>query len=334
VVVVRAVRVHEFGGPEVLVAEEVPEPVAAEGQVVVGMDAVDVIFLDTLLRGGWGREYFPRHPPYVPGGGGAGRVLSVGADVDPAWLGRHVVARGAEGYAERIVFSAEEIVAVPDGVGSAEAAAMVHDGVTALNLVREAKIGKDEWVLIAAATGGAGSLLVQLVRDAGGRVVAAARGERKLALARDLGAEVVVDYSEDGWPQRVRDAVGGAGVDLAFDGAGGALGRAAFDTVAGGGRFVTYGSSDGFADVDPELADRRRVRVTNALAAGPPSPATVSELLTEVLTLTAQGRLRPFIGATYPLERASEAHRSLEARTTLGKSLLLVTAAAAGPSVR
>jgi NADPH2:quinone reductase len=324
-VVVRAVRVHEFGGPEVLVAEEVPEPVAAAGQVVVGMDAADVIFLDTLLRGGWGQEFFPRHPPYIPGVGGAGQVLSVGADVDPAWLGRRVVARGDEGYAERIAYSAEEIVAVPDGLSSAEAAALVNDGVTALSLVRRADIRKDEWVLIAAATGGAGSLLVQLARDAGARVVAAARGERKLALARELGAEVVVDYSADGWQQSVPR------VGLAFDGAGGALGRAAFETVAEGGRFVTYGTSDGFADIDPELAARRQVQVTNALGDGPPDTATANELLAEALTLTVQGRIRPVIGATYPLERASEAHRSLEARTTLGKSLL-ITAAGAGPS--
>ncbi|NKE63993.1 NADPH:quinone reductase, partial [Lentzea sp. PSKA42] len=127
-VVVRAVRVHEFGGPEVLVAEEIAEPVAGPGQVVVGLNVADVIFLDTLLRGGWGGEFFPLAPPYVPGGGGAGQVLSVGEGVDPAWVGRHVVARGSGSYAERIVSSADEIVVVPDGLVSAEAAAMVHDG--------------------------------------------------------------------------------------------------------------------------------------------------------------------------------------------------------------
>lgn len=318
----RAVRVHEFGGPEVLVAEEVPEPVAGPGQVVVGLKAADVIFLDTLLRGGWGGEYFPLQPPYVPGGGGAGHVLSVGEGVDPAWLGRHVVARGSGGYAEQVVFSAEDIVAVPDGLGSAEAAAMVHDGVTALSLTRRAKVGKDEWVLVAAATGGAGSLLVQLARDAGARVVAAARGENKLALARELGAEVTVDYSLDGWQHQVREAV--SGVDLAFDGAGGELGQAVFETVADGGRFVTYGTSAGFTAIDAEVAKQRQVHVDYPLAAGPPDSATVRELLTEVLTLTAQGRLRPVIGATYPLAEAKEAHTSLAERTTLGKSLLLI----------
>lgn len=323
-VVVRAVRVHEFGGPEVLVPDEIPEPVAGPGQVVVGLDVADVILLDTLLRRGWGGEFFPRHPPYVPGGGGAGQVLSVGEGVDPAWLGRRVVGRGPEGYAEQVVFSADEIVAVPNGLGSAEAAAMLHDGATALNLAGRVKIEKGSWVLVAAAAGGAGSVLVQLLHDAGARVIAAARGERKLALTRELGAEVTVDYSLDGWQDQVRDATGGNGVGLAFDGAGGPLGKAVFETVADGGHFVTYGSSDGFADIDPEVASARQVHVDNLLAAGPPAPATVNEFIAKALTLTAQGRIRPVISATYPLAEAAKAHRSLEERTTLGKSLLLI----------
>ncbi|NKE64140.1 zinc-binding dehydrogenase [Lentzea sp. PSKA42] len=143
-------------------------------------------------------------------------------------------------------------------------------------------------------------------------------------MARELGAEVTVDYSLDGWQQRVREAVGGTGVDLAFDGAGGELGKAVFDTVANGGRFVTYGTSDGFADIDPEAAKQRQVHVENALADGPPDPATARELLAEALALTAQGKIRPVIGATYPLAQAEKAHRSLEERTTLGKSLLLI----------
>lgn len=301
--------------------EEVPEPVAGPGQVVVGLEAADVIFLDTLLRRGWGSEFFPRHPPYVPGGGGAGHVLSVGEGVDPAWLGRHVVGRGPEGYADQVVLSAEEIVEVPDGLGSTEAAAVLHDGATALMLASRAEIEEGSWVLVAAAAGGAGSLLVQLMRDAGARVVAAARGERKLALARDLGAEVTVDYSLDGWQDQVREATGGVG--LAFDGAGGPLGRAVFETVVPGGRFVTYGSSDGLADIDPELARERQVHVDNLLAVRP-APAVVNEFLAEALSLTAQGRLRPVISATYPLAEAEKAHRSLEERTTLGKSLLLI----------
>ncbi|WP_280846295.1 MULTISPECIES: zinc-binding dehydrogenase [unclassified Streptomyces] len=321
----RAIQVREFGGPEVLVPAEVPGPVAGPGQVVVGLAVADVIYLDTLLRSGWGKDLFPLQLPYVPGGGGVGHVLSVGEGVDPAWTGRHVAARTAGGYAERIAVAVEEIVQVPEALGSAEAAAVLHDGVTALRLARQANIGEGQWVLVTAAAGGAGSLLVQLVRDAGARVVAAARGARKLALARELGAEIAVDYSERGWQHRVREAVGGAGVELAFDGAGGDLGEAAFQAVAEGGRFLTYGTSSGkVTRVGPRAAEQRKVPVTNMLEAGPPDKTTLRELLTEALVLAAQRRIRPVIGATYPLERARDAHTSLAERTTVGKSLLLV----------
>ncbi|WP_116026857.1 zinc-binding dehydrogenase [Thermomonospora umbrina] len=321
----RAIQVREFGGPEVLTLEEVPEPVAGPGEVVVEMAAADVIYLDTLLRAGWGGEFFPRGLPHVPGHGGAGRVAAVGEGVDAGWVGRRVVARTSTGYAEKIVAAVEDVIEIPDALGFGEAAAMTHDGVTALMLARDGRIAEGEWVLVTAAAGGAGSLLVQLARDAGARVVAAARGERKLALARELGAEAVVDYSLEGWQRRVREATGGAGADLVFDGVGGDLGRAAFEAVATGGRFVTYGTAGGtFTEIDPQTAERRRVRVHNALAAGPPDRADVREVLTRALALAAQGRIRPAIGATYPLERARDAHLALAERTTVGKSLLLV----------
>ncbi|MHA4813462.1 zinc-binding dehydrogenase [Streptomyces aculeolatus] len=321
----RAIEVQEFGGPEVLVPAEVPEPVAGAGQVLVGLEVADVIYLDTLLRSGWGGEIFPLRPPYVPGHGGAGTVLAVGEGVDAAWVGRRVVAPASAGYAERVVAEAAEIAAVPDALGLPEAAALLHDGTTAVRLAREGRPREGETVLVAAAAGGAGSLVLQLARDAGARVVAAARGERKLALARKLGAEHTVDYSEDGWQDRVREAAGGDGVDLAFDGAGGELGRAVFRTVARGGRFVTYGTSDGgFAEIDPGEAQEREVGVFNLLAGGPP-PASVSQAaLVEALDLAGAGRIGPVIGATYPLERAEEAHASLARRATVGKSLLVV----------
>jgi NADPH2:quinone reductase len=208
----RAIQVQEFGGPEVLVPREVTDPVAGPGQVVVRLAAADVIFLDTLLRGGWGGEMFPLDPPYVPGFGGAGTVDSVGSDVDPGWVGRRVVVNGAA-YAELVAAELGDVMPVPDGLGLPEAAALHSDGVTALRLARHAPadVAQGAWVLVAAAAGGAGSLVVQLLRDAGARVVAAARGERKLNLTRELGAEVAVDYSETGWVDRVREATGGTG---------------------------------------------------------------------------------------------------------------------------
>ncbi|GIH97227.1 zinc-binding dehydrogenase [Planobispora siamensis] len=320
----RAIQVASFGGPEVLSPVELPDPVPGPGQVVVGMAAADVIFLDTLLRGGWGQDFFPRQPPYVPGGGGAGVVLETGEGVDPAWTGRRVTVRTSTGYAERVVAGVGEIMPVPDGLDTDAAAALVHDGVTALSMDRLGAPEKGEWVLVSAAAGGAGSLLVQLAVDAGARVVAAASSDAKLTLARELGAEVTVDYTRPDWVERVREATGG-GVALVYDGAGGALGTAAVGAVADGGRFVTYGTADGFAAPDPELTARRGVRVLTPLMDGPPDEETVRDLLGLALERAAQGRLRPVIGAAYPLERAADAHRALAARATVGKSLLLIT---------
>ncbi|GIF47930.1 NADPH2:quinone reductase [Asanoa ferruginea] len=319
----RAIQVAEFGGPEVLRPVEVPDPVPGPGQVVVGMAAADVILLDSMLRGGWGQEFFPRTLPYTPGGGGAGAVLATGDGVDPGWIGRRVVVRTGTGYAEHVVADQSEIVPVPDGLSIETAAALVHDGVTALNFDRLGGPAKGEWVLVLAAAGGAGSLLVQLAVDAGARVVAAASSDRKRELARDLGAEVVVDYTRPDWIAQVRKSTGG-GAALVYDGAGGRLGTAALEAVADGGTFLTYGTGDGFAAPDPDEAARRDVRVLEPLRAGPPDQETVRELLTSALDRAAHGHLRPAITATYPLERAADAHRSLEARTTVGKSLLLI----------
>ncbi|QKW33998.1 zinc-binding dehydrogenase [Actinomadura sp. NAK00032] len=321
----RAIQVKEFGGPEVLTLAEVPDPVPGAGQVVVGMAVADVIFLDTLLRGGWGQDFFPRTLPYVPGGGGAGEVLRTGEGVDPAWVGRRVLVRTGTGYAEQVVAEEGEIMPIPGGLAAGTAAALVHDGVTALSLARLGVPAKGEWVLVSAAAGGAGSLLVQLAVDAGARVVAAASSEAKLELARELGAEVVVDYTRAEWVERVREATGG-GVALGYDGAGGPLGLAAFDAVADGGRFVTYGSGEGFADPDKDVAQRRGVRVLAPHMDGPPDEATVRELLASVLELAEEGRLKPVVRATYPLDRAADAHRALAERATVGKSLLVVNA--------
>ncbi|GGQ72548.1 zinc-binding dehydrogenase [Couchioplanes azureus] len=319
----RAIEVASFGGPEVLSLAELPEPVAGPGQVVVDVAAADVIFLDTLLRGGWGQDFFPRTLPYVPGGGGAGTVVQVGDGVDPAWIGRRVAARAGTGYAERIVADVEEVVPVPDGLDVEAAAALVHDGVTALRFDRLGAPDKGEWVLVLAAAGGAGTLLVQLAADAGARVVAAASSDAKRALARELGAEITVDYTRPDWIGRVRAATGG-GAALVYDGAGGALGTAAVDAVADGGRYVTYGTAEGFAAPDATATARRGVRVFTPLRDGRPDRTTVRELLGLVLHRAAQGRLRPAVTATYPLERAADAHRALASRTSVGKSLLLL----------
>jgi NADPH:quinone reductase len=321
----RVVQATRFGGPEVLQTIEVPDPVAGPGQAVVGVSVADVLFVDTQIRRGLHRAYFTVEPPYVPGAGVAGQVIAIGEGVDPGWLGRRVVT-GTErgGYAEQAVAPAEALIPVPDALGLREAAALLHDGRTALGLVEGARIRPEEWVLVVAAAGGLGILLVQLAHAAGARVIGAARGRRKLDLARDFGAEAVVDYAEPGWAELVRAATGGSGPDVVFDGAGGEIGRAAFEITAHGGRFSAHGAPSGrFAEIDLQEAKRRAVTV-RGIQHVQFAPAEGRRLTEQALAEAAASRIRPLIGQTFPLERAADAHAAIEARRVIGKTLLLI----------
>jgi NADPH2:quinone reductase len=319
----RAVIVREFGPPEVLVAGEAPEPVAAAGEVIVDVELANITFVETQVRAGR-----PPHPSMLPalpailGNGVGGVVAAVGPGVNAELVGRRIVTSlsGSGGYAERAVAAAQRLVEVPDGLAMREAVALLADGRTALSLVRQAQPRPGETVLVEAAAGGVGSLLVQLARNAGARVVAAAAGERKLAVARELGADVAIDYRADDWPQQLRDAVGA--VDVVFDGVGGAVGEAAFGLLGPGGRLSSFGMASGsFARIDAQEAEARSVVV---LDRGPLSPEELLALTRAALEEGTAGRLRPVIGQELPLEDAAAAHAAIEARATVGKTLLVV----------
>ncbi|MFE9246770.1 zinc-binding dehydrogenase [Nocardiopsis sp. NPDC006938] len=320
----RAVRVDAFGGPGVLEVRTLPDPAPGPGEVLVEVTAANVIFLDTLIRGGAAPDHFPQTPPYVPGGSVVGRVASVGSGADPALVGEPVLTLTEDGgYAERVVVPAEGLVRVPDELRPLDALALLVDGATAMMLERSARFAPDTWVLVLAATGGAGSLVVQLARLAGARVIGAARGVEKLEFARSLGAEEVVDYSDPGWLDRVRSVTGGAGVDVVVDGVGGALGTASFGSVADGGRFLSYGTAGGsFAEVDPAEAERRGVTSLGLYEMRARPGPDRSDLTRLALEEARAGHLRPHVGLTLPLERAAEAHAALEGRRVLGKVLL------------
>jgi NADPH:quinone reductase len=323
----RIVQVAEFGGPEVLVTGEAPEPVAGPGQVVIEVAVAAIDFVQTQLR----RGFSPGPPlpelPHVPGATVAGSVLSVGDAVDPNWLGRRVLAHTASHYggnAEQAVADATELIPVPDGLGLREAAALFDDGSTAIGLAERAEIKPGEWVLVEAAGGGLGSLLVQLARAAGARVIGAAKGERKRELVTSLGAELVVDYSEPGWTEKVLAATGGRGPDLVFDGVGGTIGEAAFEATARGGRFSIHGASSGEpSKIDPADAERRGVTVIGVDQLFT-FAATRRPRAESALAQAAAGTLIPTIGQTFPLERAADAHAAMENRQVIGKTLLLV----------
>ncbi|HEV2252012.1 MAG TPA: zinc-binding dehydrogenase [Streptosporangiaceae bacterium] len=308
----RAVVMREFGPPEVLEEAEVAEPEAGPGEVVIEAEFANVTFVETQIRAG--RAPHPSMLPALPvilGNGTGGTVA-----------GRRVVAslNGTGGYAERVVADAERLIEVPDELSLRDAVALLADGRTALSLVGRAELTAGETVLVEAAGGGVGTLLVQLARQAGARVVALAGQPGKLALARKLGAAVAVDYRQPDWPDSVREAAGQ--VDVVFDGVGGDVGQAAFGLLGTGGRFYPFGMASGsFAPVTPELASEHGVTL---LRGGPANAEEASALTRKALAEAAAGRLRPVVGQEFGLAEARAAHAAIEARATVGKTLLTV----------
>ncbi len=318
-----AVIMREFGPPEVLEPAAVAGVRAGPGEVVIDVEVANVTFVETQVRAGK-----PPHPAMLPalpailGNGVGGTVAEVGADVDSSLIGRKAVASltGTGGYAERACSPASRLIEVPQPLALRDAVAVLADGRTALALVSRAQLRQGDTVLVEAAAGGVGTLLVQLARNAGARVVALASEERKLTVARDLGADVTVDYSDGDWPRRVRDAVGH--VDVVFDGVGGDIGLAAFDLLGPDGRFCPFGMASGsFAPVTPELAQARQITVLSGTAL---SPEALRALTQAALTEAAAGHIRPVIGQELDLTQAAAAHAEIEARATIGKTLLTV----------
>jgi NADPH2:quinone reductase len=318
VIKTEAVFVRRFGGPEVLEPAEIEATPPGEGAVAIAVEAASVTFVETQMRAGR-----PPRPemlpalPWIPGNGVAGTVTELGDGVDAKLLGARVVSTtgGSGGYATRATVEATAPIPVPAGLELDAAAALVADGRTAIGLIAAAAIGEGERVLVEAAAGGVGSLLVQLALQAGAVVVAAAGGEHKLTVASELGAAEVIDYSRPAWTRAVEP------VDVVFDGVGGEIGAAAFELLRPGGRYLPFGAAGGaFAAIDRESAWERDVTVTYA---GPPTPTEARQRIEDALDAAAAGALRPLIGHRRPLAEAAEAHRAIEARETTGKTLLI-----------
>ncbi|WP_328612408.1 zinc-binding dehydrogenase [Amycolatopsis sp. NBC_00355] len=309
----RVVWMREFGGPEVLVPGEAPDPVAGDGRVVVEVAFANTTFVETQMRAGGPGPFRPRLP-IVPGNGVGGVISAVGAGVDPDLAGQRVVTStgGSGGYAQRVAVDAASVFPVPEGLALDAAVALLADGRTATGLIHATGVRPGDRVLVEAAAGGVGGLLVQLAKAAGASVVGAAGGPAKVA--RVLGADAVVDYSRPDWTSAVGE------VDVVFDGVGGAIGTAAFGLLRPGGRMASYGLAGGsWAEVSEEDAAARDVSLVRGIG-GPEDMRTFTK---SALTEAAEGRLVPLIGQRFPLARAADAHTAMESRTTVGKTLLV-----------
>ncbi|GAA1864936.1 zinc-binding dehydrogenase [Asanoa iriomotensis] len=306
----------QYGDPTVLAPGSAPDPVPSPGQVLVDVAFANITFIETMFRStGFGP--YQGSLPMVPGNGVGGVVSEVGADVDPSLVGARVVTStgGSGAYASRVAVDAAGLVPVPDGLALDTAVALLADGRTALLLLRAVGPKPGERVLVEAAAGGVGTLLVQLAKATGATVLGAA-GPAKLGLVGSLGADEAVDYTAPGW------AAAAGPFDAVFDGVGGAVARAAFDQLTRGGRMISYGLSSGaWSDVTDDEAAARGVTLLRG-ATG--TPEELRALTAEALRLAAAGRLRPVIGQRFPLEQAAAAHAAIESRSTVGKTLLVV----------
>jgi NADPH:quinone reductase len=320
----RAVVLRAFGPPERLVLEWMPDESPDVDQALVAVEFASVTFVETQVRAG--RPPSPAMAPRLPavlGNGVGGVVTRVGADVDQGIVGRRVVTTtgGSGGYAEQAAVRADLLIDVPETVGLADAMALLADGRTAIGLVDLAAVAPGETVLIEAAAGGVGGLLVQLTRQVGATVIGAAGGQRKTAHVASLGADVAIDYSRPGWEADLRARAGS--IDVVFDGVGGHIGRACLDLLEPGGRFVSYGMASGaFTQIPDDGARRRGVTI---LRPAPREPGELSDLTRRALIEAAAGRLRAVVGQTYSLEKAADAHTAIAARQTIGKTLLRAT---------
>jgi len=322
----RAVVQRRFGGPDELVVEDVTDPVPGPAQVRIAVAAAGVHLLDTTIREGQPGPFGVAELPMVPGREVAGTVDAVGVDVDGSWIGRSVVAHlgaASGGYASAAVAPVEAVIPA-DGRDPAEAVAMVGTGRTALGILLEAGLTAGDVVLVTAAAGGLGALLVQAARAAGATAAGVAGGAAKVELVRSLGADIAVDYLDADWPERLSGALGEQRLSVALDGVGGDVGRRAFELVRPGGRMVLFGYSAG-APMRLNAADLFSSGVAVSAAVGPrmfARPGGIQALAVEAVAKLAAGDWRPLV-TRFALADAAEAHRALVERRTTGKVLLI-----------
>ncbi|WP_311202655.1 zinc-binding dehydrogenase [Actinophytocola gossypii] len=304
---------------------ELPDPEPGTGQVRIAVEYAAITFIDTQRRAG--RAPGPAATfPAVLGNGVGGFVERLGPGTDPSWAGARVVSTtgGAGGYASLALADIADLHRVPEPLDLADATALLADGRTALALHDAARVRAEETVVITAAAGGVGGILVQLATSAGAVVIALASPD-KLDRARGHGAPIAIDYREPGWPTDLR-AAAPHGVDVVFDGVGASTTDALFPLVRAGGRYLAHGAASGtWGAIEPDRATARGVGVIPlaAIGGGPDDMFAYTE---RALDLAAHGTIHATIGQTFPLGQAAEAHAAIEARTTIGKTLLLPNA--------
>ena len=324
----KAIRLHEYGPAENLRLETVPDLAPGAGQVRVAVEVAGLHLIDTELREKGAAGPLAAAPlPMIPGREVAGRVDLLGAEVDESWLGARVVVHlgaASGGYATQAVAASSDLFLVPDSVTLDAAVAMVGTGRTTMGILEAAALVADDVVLVTAAAGGIGNLLVQEALAVGAVVIGAAGGPEKTSVVAGLGARHVVDYRDPQWPAAVRRVIGDRGITAVLDGVGGEIGTAAMNLLAPGGRMVMFGWASG-APVRLGAFDLMRLGISACVGIGPRvmgRPGGLRPLQQAALDAVASGRWMPLVGPAFALADAAAAHTAMVQRRTVGKTVL------------
>jgi NADPH2:quinone reductase len=322
---VKAIRIHENGGPEVLRLEEVKLAEPGPGQARVRLTAIGVNFIDTYHRTG----LYKLPLPAGLGVEGAGVVEAVGPGVTHAQVGDRVayVARPPGAYAEAAIVASDRLVRIPDGVSDEVAAAVMLKGMTVWMLIRRIHAVKPgESVLFHAAAGGVGLIALQWLRAIGARTIATVGSDAKAELARSSGASEVIVYTREDFPKRVRELTGGAGVPVVYDSVGKSTFEGSLDSLTPMGLMVSYGNASGAVPpVDiAQLAAKGSLFLTRpTLFSYTARREDLEEAARELFAVIQSGKVRIDVKHRWPLARAADAHRALEGRETTGSVLLV-----------
>jgi len=327
----KAVRVHELGPAEVLRYEETSDPRPKADEVLVKIEAAGVNYLDIYYRSGfhWGGHHH-RSLPYIPGAEGAGTVVEIGAAVSDIKVGDHVaygISNGYGSYAELLALPAWHLFKLPNTINCQTAAAVMLQGMTAHYLTHSTySIKPNDSVLVHAAAGGTGLLLVQIAKMRGALVFGTVSTKEKAAIAREAGADAVINYAEKDFAAEVRQLTGGKGVSVVYDSVGKATYEKSLDSLAPLGALVIFGQASG--PVPP--FDTAVLNAKGSLSLARPSlthnvacHADVQWRAGDLFKWMGAGKLKVKIGQTLPLADAANAHRALESRRSIGKILLL-----------
>lgn len=322
----KAIRIHETGGPEVMHLEEVETPTPGQGEVLIKIAAAGINYADLAQRQG---AYLTRtRTPMIMGLEVAGTVIALGPGVTSPAVGTRVISFVNGGYAEYATASVATLIPIPEHLDFTHAAAFAVQGLTAYQTLRESgRLQPGESVLVQAAAGGVGTLAVQLARLMGaGKIIGTASNEQKLELVRSLGADAAINYTQDDWVEQVQKATGGRGVDVVLEVVGGPIAEQCLQCMAPFGRMVVIGAASGqraqFTAV--QLMYKNLSVVGYWLSAWMSRPDRIAAATADLMKYLATGTLQIVVGQTFPLADAAEAHRAIAERKTTGKVVLLV----------